>query len=89
MKFAYIFGMLKNEKPTEYGMNINHNLSIGPHKRFRFISDYGSFFDFMQFKNKFNLKNTTRCLRIYEQDTGQSKIRQIWSYLLISLYILN
>ena len=41
-----------------------------------FISCY-----FKQFSNKLDLKNTIRCIRVYIQCTGQSKIDQTCSFL--------
>ena len=42
----------------------------------RLISYY-----FMQLLRKTNLKNTIRCVRIFKQCTGQSKISQLFSFL--------
>ena len=33
MKLPYIFAVIKNMHPTEYGMNAIHNLLAGSHKK--------------------------------------------------------
>ena len=46
---------------------------------------------FMQFPNKFNLKNTTWCIKIHKQCTGKSKIgpfqHGVWSKFLWKFWI--
>ena len=40
MKLTYIFPIIKNMKPTEYGVNKIRNLFTRPHKEFGYNSDY-------------------------------------------------
>ena len=82
-----IFSMLKNlQKENKVWIPFITCLQ-GHRKEFAYISENSwellkfVLYYFMQFFNKFSLKNTVKCIRMCKQCTGETKIGKVGSFL--------